>query len=130
MGSITRTAIRSTAVDFSYPYFVTSIGLLSKKPGPLPKYGAVLWPFQTELWMGLGTDPIWPISYSVRIRKKMFKGIALIACCPINWLFARPRPGGLDPDVSLGYASWQVLATLLTQGNNFTLWHSTINIYA
>ncbi len=30
MGSITRTGLRATAVDFSEPYFVSSVGVISR----------------------------------------------------------------------------------------------------
>ncbi len=27
--------------------------MLCRKPSPLPKYLAILWPFENEVWMGL-----------------------------------------------------------------------------
>ena len=52
-GAITMTTGRGSAVDFSYPYFETKIGFLSQKPGFLPKYLAILWPFEAYLWIAL-----------------------------------------------------------------------------
>ena len=53
MGQISITAIRETAVDFTYPYFMTNIGIVSKKPMPLPKYLAILWPFKPAVWLAM-----------------------------------------------------------------------------
>ncbi len=53
MGHITRTAIRSSAVDFSYPYFTTKVDMLTIKPVPLPKYLAIIWPYQPFVWASL-----------------------------------------------------------------------------
>lgn len=53
IGHITRTAERDTAVDFTYPYFVTMVGIISKKPKLLPKYMAILWPFHFKVWLCL-----------------------------------------------------------------------------
>jgi hypothetical protein len=53
MGTITRMADRDRAVDFTYPYFVSMVGIISLKPKLLPKHMAILWPFQKEIWMCL-----------------------------------------------------------------------------
>lgn len=52
-GAITITEGRGSAVDFSYPYFETKIGFTCQKPSPLPKYQAIFWPFQLDLWIVL-----------------------------------------------------------------------------
>ena len=56
MGMITLTPQRDTAVDFSYPYFFNRLGFISKKPGPLPKLTAILWPYQTIVWITIAVS--------------------------------------------------------------------------
>ena len=64
MGDITRTLIREMAVDFSYPYFVTRVGFFTKKPYPLPRIEAIVWPFRKYLWLCLGmTLPLFSLAY-------------------------------------------------------------------
>ena len=64
MGDITRTSIRETAVDFSFPYFVTRVGYFTRKPYPLPRIMSILWPFKEFLWLCLAvTLPIFSVTY-------------------------------------------------------------------
>ena len=64
MGEITRTVIRGTAVDFSFPYFVTRVGYFTKKPYPLPRIQSIVWPFDKYLWLYLMvTLPIFTLTY-------------------------------------------------------------------
>ena len=56
MGIITLTPQRDTAVDFSYPYFFNRLGFISKKPGPLSKLMAILWPYQTFVWITMAVS--------------------------------------------------------------------------
>ena len=56
MGIITLTPQRDTAVDFSYPYFFNRLGFISKKPGPLSKLMAILWPHQTFVWITMAVS--------------------------------------------------------------------------
>ena len=64
MGDITRTSIRETAVDFSFPYFVTRVGYFTKKPYPLPRIMSILWPFKEFLWLCLAvTLPMFSVTY-------------------------------------------------------------------
>ena len=64
MGEITRTSIRETAVDFSFPYFVTRVGYFTKKPYPLPRIMSIVWPFKEFLWLCLVvTLPMFSLSY-------------------------------------------------------------------
>ena len=64
MGEITKTEIRETAVDFSYPYFMTRVGFFTKKPHPRSKIIAILWPFHPYLWICLSvTLPIISLVY-------------------------------------------------------------------
>ena len=53
MGGITRTFLRNTAVAFSYPYFVTTIGFYTKKPPYETKLMALLWPYESRVWIAL-----------------------------------------------------------------------------
>ncbi len=50
---ITITAERATAVDFSWPYMEETAGLLSHRPGYLPKWQALFWPFDTFTWLAV-----------------------------------------------------------------------------
>ena len=64
MGDITRTVIRETAVDFSFPYFITRVGYFTKKPYPLPRILSIVWPFKEFLWLCLVvTLPIFSLIY-------------------------------------------------------------------
>ena len=53
IGSITITAARSEAVDFSIPYSEEKIGLVSQIPFALPKWKAMFWPFEYSLWLAI-----------------------------------------------------------------------------
>ena len=53
MGAITLTPLRNKAVDFSYPYFFNRLGFISRKPSPLPMFLAILWPYQTIVWISI-----------------------------------------------------------------------------
>ena len=85
MGSITLTPLRDTAVDFSYPYFFTRLGFITKKPGPLPKFTAILGPYQKIVWLTISIAiPSFSLIYwtlsSIREgqRRKMLKFGAVI----------------------------------------------------
>jgi hypothetical protein len=93
-GKITRTAVRSTAVDFSYPYFETPVGIVSRKPLPLPKYRAIMWPFQIELWIAVF--------------------FALMLMGPLYWIFLRLGPKG--PVYSIDDAVFDVAKCIVMQG--------------
>ena len=73
MGEITKTAIRETAVDFSYPYFMTRVGFFTKKPHPVSKLKAILWPFHVYLWICLS--------------------VTISIVCIVYWSFAKLRFG-------------------------------------
>ena len=69
MGDITRTVIRGTAVDFSFPYFVTRVGYFTKKPYPLPRIESIVWPFDKYLWLCLVvTLPIFTLTYLIWVK--------------------------------------------------------------
>ena len=64
MGSITRTTSRDTVVDFSYPYFISTIGFYTRKPSPAPKFMAILWPYEKMVWILLGLSvPVFSLVY-------------------------------------------------------------------
>ena len=73
MGKITLTTLRDTAVDFSYPYFFDRLGFISKKPSPISKLTAILWPYQDIVWITIvAAVPFfsviyWMFSFSVLI---------------------------------------------------------------
>ena len=96
MGEITKTAIRETAVDFSYPYFMTRVGFFTKKPLPLSKLNAILWPFHEYLWICLsGTIPIF---------------------CLVYWFFSKFRFGmGKFQKLTLGESVTHVMEVFIRQ---------------
>ena len=107
MGSITHSATRDTAVDFSYPYFYTGIGYYCLKPYPLSKFMAVLWPFDIYLW------------------------IALIAAVPttaaVHWLFSMFHFKDGIKSVSIGASLFQVLKVLVITSGGIrwpSSWHT------
>ena len=53
MGIITHTLLRDTAVDFTYPYFFNTLGFIAKKPMPLSKLTAIVWPYQKDVWIAV-----------------------------------------------------------------------------
>ncbi len=113
MGWITRTGVRATAVDFAYPYFVSPVGLISRcfvltphcnrynlclfrKPTPLPKYTAILWPFSSEVWISVG--------------------VSLGAFVFIYWAFSLLGPVGYGIDFGFGDSCSQAIMVLLSKG--------------
>ena len=75
MGAITQTKIRETAVDFSYPYFMTNIGFITRKPSRVPKFLAIMWPYKNNAWVAFTITLVvfnlttWMVS---RVYKKEF----------------------------------------------------------
>ena len=51
VASISMSQERSKVVDFSYPWIIDPLALLSHKPGYLAKWHALTWPFSTNLWI-------------------------------------------------------------------------------
>ena len=96
MGAITQTPVRDTAVDFSYPYFFTGIGFLSKKPYPLSKFMAIVWPFDMHLWIALI--------------------VAVPATAAVYWIFAMLQCSDEIENISIGTSVSQVLQILVYQG--------------
>ena len=96
MGSITQTAVRETAVDFSYPYFYNRMGFMTKKPSLLPKIGAILWPYDNNVWIPLIlTIPLFSLLY---------------------WIFSKIDKLAFGSSYNLGEAVFQVSQILLMKG--------------
>ena len=55
MGQISITSPRESAVDFSYPYFMTRVGFTTKKPSPNPNVMAILGPYDKTMWIAIAT---------------------------------------------------------------------------
>ena len=96
MGAISRNAIRDKAIDFTYHCFISRVGFVTKKPQPLPKIGAIWWPFTEELWISL--------ALSVVLFSWGF------------WLFSKVDKTGFAPDFTLVKSFTQVLKILLMKG--------------
>jgi hypothetical protein len=101
---ITRTAVRMAAVSFSHPYFAAPIGIISRKPHPLPKFLAIMWPFQYEVWLAV-----------------LF---ALLLMGPVYWIFLQVGPKG--PVSSIDDAMVDVLKCLVMQGSYIVLLYQHI----
>ena len=97
MGKITLTPLRDTAVDFSYPYFFDRLGFISKKPSPISKLTAILWPYQNIVW------------------------ITIAAAVPffsfIYWMFSKIQQDGRRSELSFGVVLQEVSQMLVMQGN-------------
>ena len=100
MGAITRTTIRDTAVDFSYPYFITRVGFITKKPSQIPNVKAILSPFGIIVWITLA--------------------VSLPAFAMIYLTFSKIDKDGFTPNFNLGKAIMQVSQMLVMQGINKT----------
>ena len=102
MGGITRTGIRATAVDFSQPTFVSSMGLVSRKPAPLPKYLAILWPYTFEMWLLIV--------------------IAMVVTALVYYVFSKlGRSSGYGINLGLWDSCTQITMVLLLQSK--CIWH-------
>lgn len=98
MGSITSTPLRDTAVDFSYPYFFNRLGFITKKPSPLPKFMAILWPYQKNVWITTGVMvPVFSLIY---------------------WIFLTLQQQGGRNKCSFGSVLQEVSQMLVMQGLN------------
>ena len=100
MGSITMTALRDTAVDFSYPYFLTRIGFITKKPSQVPNVMAILGPYGSIVWIALAV--------SVPIFSLVFLS------------FSKVDKKGYTSKFNFGMAITQVSKMLVMQGVHFT----------
>ena len=96
MGAISQNVIRDTAVDFSYHSFITKVGFVTKKALPLPKIGAIWWPFSNELWISVGVTVV---LFSLGF-----------------WIFSKMNKEGFSFDFTLGKSFTQVLKILLMKG--------------
>ena len=96
MGPITQTVVRDTAVDFSYPYLLTKIGFITKKPSPLPKVMAIVWPYDTKLWIALL--------------------VTLPAICMIYYSYSKLDKRGFEKSFNFGKAVLEAIQILGCQG--------------
>ena len=96
MGPITRTVVRETAVDFSYPYLLTKIGFVTKKASPLPKVLAIVWPYETKLWVALL--------------------VTLPAICMIYYSYSKLDKRGFEKSFNFGKAALEASQILVYQG--------------
>ena len=96
LGMITQTAIRDTAVDFSYPYFFTRVVFLAKKPPPLPKIMALLLPFEERVWICIA--------------------VGLAAFNLLNWIVSKVYKHRFTPSFNLSNVILQVCQKLMVNG--------------
>ena len=108
MGIITLTPQRDTAVDFSYPYFFNRLGFISKKPGPLSKLTAILWPYQTFVWITM--------ALSVPFFALIF------------WTFLKLQEEGSGKKLAFGLVLLEVSQLLVMQGMKNILANLLISI--
>ena len=54
VGTITATYTRSEVANFSWPYREDKFGMIGHQPRLLPKWQAIFWPFQLEVWLAIG----------------------------------------------------------------------------
>ena len=100
MGIITLTPQRNTAVDFSYPYFFNRLGFISKKPLPLTKLMAIMWPYHKIVWATMAvTLPFFSL---------------------IFWSFSMIQQEGMTTNIDFGAVLQEVSQMLVMQGVNIT----------
>ena len=104
MGGIARNTARETAVDFSYQSFTTRIGFVTKKPQPLPKFHAVWWVFNNDLWISL------------------FISFVLFSLC--YWCFSKLDKEAFSPDFNFGKSFAQTLKILMMNGKSVKIRNS------
>lgn len=104
MGGIARTEARETAIDFSYPSFITRVGFVTKKPQPLPKFHAIWWPFNNDLWISVG--------------------ISVVVFSMGYWCFSKLDKEGFGQDFTLEKSIVQTLRTLMMRGTGVTITYS------
>ena len=96
MGAITRTSSRETAVDFSFPYFISRMGFYTRKPSPVPRVLAILWPYSTFVWLSLAVSvPVFSL---------------------VVWTFSKVDKEGFRSNFHFGTALFQVSQMLVMQG--------------
>ena len=105
MGFLSQTPLRDTVVDFSYPHSISRNGFLTKKPSHLPKVTAILWPYESAVWISLS--------------------VTLPAFCFVYWIYSKIDRKGFTPDFTLGKAASQINKMLLNQGKQNT--HPTVS---
>ena len=109
MGVITETALRDSVVDFSYPYFFTRVGFVTKKPSQLPKILALVLPYERRVWICLG--------------------VGLAAFNLLNWIVSKICQNRFTPSFNLSKVILQVSQKLMTNGKT-TIDHIPMHIIA
>ena len=85
-------------MDFSYPYFITRMGFYSRKPSPVPRVLAILWPYSTFVWISLAVSvPVFSM---------------------VLWIFSKMDKDGFNLNFNCGTALLQVSQMLVMQGVN------------
>ncbi len=70
--------------------------LIFRKPSPLPKYTAIVWPFTSEVWASIG--------------------ISAVCFAFIYWVFSLLGPSGYGIAFDFGDSCWHVTLALLAKG--------------
>ena len=106
LGKITQTFVRNTAVDFSYPYFVTTIGFSTRKPPFKKKLMALLWPYENRVWIALA--------------------VALLASNFMNYIVSKVYRKKFCPSFNLGNVMLRVCQTILIKGEAYFVNQNTL----
>ena len=96
MGAITRTALRETGSDFSYPCFISMMGFFTRKPSAVPRFFAPMWPYGRFVWISLAAT---------------IPAFALVV-----WTFSKIDKAGFRSNFNFGTALQQVSQMLVMQG--------------
>ena len=108
MGGIARNIDRETVVDFSYQSFSTRIGFVTKKPQLLPKFHAVWWPFNNDLWISV------------------FMSLVLFSLG--YWCFSKVDKEGFIQNFNFGKSLAQTLKIMTMKGNCVKIRRYFLNI--
>ena len=101
MCGISQTSLRDTVVDFGYPYFMTGMGLLTKKPSKSSKIFAIVLPYDLYVWIGLAmTLPTFALVY---------------------WVFTNVQKTGFRQSFTLGKVVSEISQIIVKQGENSSL---------
>ncbi|XP_063591946.1 glutamate receptor ionotropic, delta-2-like [Penaeus indicus] len=100
---ITITGSRESVVDFTWPYYLESVTLVSRAPAPKQRTFAVLWPFTLEVWLC--------IIFSTLAVGPVMKGVLLAPPSPPGVSAPLPRPFPLHA------LSFNFFRNLVVQGN-------------
>jgi hypothetical protein len=102
IGGLTITEPRARAVDFSYPYFETSVGYFAHVPREMSKAASLLRPYSSGVWI--------PVIF------------ALIISGPVLWFVARKsRKTNLKKPLSLWHSYRVNFLIIISQGDTICL---------